>query len=403
MYSIMTTKKELLEQIENQVKSNAIEREQAKKDAEKTKGFQLTIQEETRKRLDEELNKRNEIDDDLKNIPRIGPKTIEKLNAMGIHNIWDLATSSSPAIFEMIGAPNITQEFCTNLVISANRYLQERGGLGEPLISAKTLLDNVVVRKRFSTGDKGLDDFFGGGGIESKAMTEVYGKFQTGKSQICYSTAAATAASGKKVLFIDTEGTFSPTRIQEISEEKGYDINKTLENIMARRISSSAMFQWYVERIRSDITKYNFELIIVDSIIALHRAEFLGRAALAARQQSLAKIMGMLIKVAEASDLAVLITNQVGDSPDPFKPGVFATGGNIVAHTSTHRVYLKTKPGKKEVTINGKKYKRDMSVILMQDSPRYARVEALMTMGRDGVRLDDASKLNEVVEEETTD
>jgi DNA repair protein RadA len=378
-----TSRKKILNQIEKDVKSNAVLKEQVE-----------VKKQETMQRLEEELKKRDEINADLNLIPRIGPKTVEKLHAMGVHNIWDLATSSSPAIFEMIGAPNITQEFCTNLVISANRYLQERGGLGEPLVSAKVLLDNQMVRKRFSTGDKGLDEFFGGGGIESKAMTEVYGKFQTGKSQICYSTAAATASTGKKVLFLDTEGTFSPTRIQEIAEEKGYDVDKTLENILARRLGSSSMFEYYMKEITTDIQNHKFELIVVDSIIALHRAEFLGRASLAARQQSLAKIMGRLIKIAEAYDLAVLITNQVGDSPDPFKPGIFATGGNIVAHTSTHRIYLKTKPGKKETTRNGKKEKRDMSTILMQDSPRYARIEALMTMGRDGVRLEDASKLD---------
>ena len=388
----MTTKKELLEQIETQVKEDAIlQKEQAKRVEENIKEIKSDI-EETRKRLDEELQKRNEIDDDLINIPGIGEKTVEKLHAMGVRNIWDLATSSSPAIFDMIGGSGkYTQEFCTNLVISANRYLREKGGLGEPLVSAKVLLDNAVVRKRFTTGDKRLDNFFGGGGIESKAMTELYGKFQTGKSQICYSTAAATAAAGKKVLFLDTEGTFSPTRIQEIAEEKGYDIDKTLENILSNRLSSSSMFEFYMKDITADIIANRFELIVVDSIIALHRSEFLGRSALAARQQSLARIMGRLIKIAENYDLAVLITNQVGDSPDPFKPGVFATGGNIVAHTSTHRIYLKS-AGQKDFTINGKKVKRDVSKILMQDSPRYARVELMMSMGRDGVRGHDASK-----------
>lgn len=380
------TRKELLKEIETQV----INESEKEKELKETK-------ESLEKKIEQELEKRDEVDMDLSNIPRIGDKTIEKLQAIGIYDVWDLANASSPAIFDVIGSNSVTQEACTNFVISANRYLVEKGVFKKPLIRSKTLLDNDLVRKRFSTGDKALDRFFGGGGIESKSMTELYGKYQVGKSQICYCTAAATAENNKKVLFVDTENTYSPTRIQEICEEKGYDNDKVQDNIMVLKPNSSAMFSLYMRELRKYVRENNFELIIVDSIIALHRAEYLGRGTLALRQQQLAEIVGGLVRMAEAYDLAVLITNQVLDSPDPHKPGSFATGGNIIAHTSTHRIYL-TSYGKKEVTIDGKKVKRDASRILMQDSPRYARVEAMITMGRDGVRAHDGTKLN--IEEE---
>jgi len=385
-------KKDILKQIENQVKEDAVKEEQKKEQ----KILDDSKKEQLQEKLNKDLEKRKEIDVDLNNIRGIGPLTIEKLATVGIYDIWDLATSNAPAIWSIIGDSNKSLEYCTNLIIIANRYLKENEGLDEPIVSSKYLLDNEVVRKRFSTGDEGLDNFFGGGGIESKAITELYGKFQTGKTQICYCTAITAASNNKKVLFIDTENTYSPTRTQEISILRGLDVNKVQENIHVSKVSSSSMLVSVIRDLRRLIKENKFELIIIDSIIALHRAEYLGRTFLASRQQGLAEIMGILIRIAERCNIGVIITNQVGDSPDPFKPGVYATGGNIIAHSSTHRIFLKSR-GQKTEKIKGRNVKRDLSLILMQDSPRYPRTEKLISIGPDGVKVEDASKMDSKV------
>jgi len=393
------TRKELLKDIEDQVikqsssTSTVIEGENNNKEELKE------TKESLENKIDQEKEERKKMELRLENLPRIGPITIQKLRTIGIIDIWGLSSASARAVYDVIGSNTVTQQACTNFIVSAHMYLEEKGYLKKPIINSQFMLDNEVVRKRFSTGDKGLDNFFGGGGIEGRAMTEIYGKYQTGKTQICFCTAATTAQNDKRVLYIDTENTYYATRIQEICEEKGYDSKKVHKNIDIMPVNSASMLSKYVEEIRKYINENKYELIIVDSIIALHRAEFLGRGSLSDRQQELARIMGTLVKVAEAYDVAVLVTNQVLDSPDPLKPGSYATGGNIIAHTSTHRVYLKSY-GKKEVTINGKKVKRDASKILMQDSPRYARTESLLTLGRDGVRVHDAAKLSNEEEEE---
>ncbi|MEM2566355.1 MAG: DNA repair and recombination protein RadA, partial [Candidatus Nitrosocaldus sp.] len=90
------------------------------------------------------------------------------------------------------------------------------------------------------------------------------------------------------------------------------------------------------------IEQHNVKLLIVDSAVAHYRAEFLGRGTLAERQQRLNKFMHMLLRIAETYNVAAVATNQIQASPDmffgdPFKP----TGGHVVAHTSTYRVYLK--------------------------------------------------------------
>ena len=272
--------------------------------------------------------------------------------------------------------------------------------VSQKLVDYKLNMQEEVLKKVQKLKHEGLDNFFGGGGIESKAITELYGKFQTGKTQICYCTAITAASNNKKVLFIDTENTYSPTRTQEISMLRGLDVNKVQENIHVSKVSSSSMLVSVIRDLRRLIKENKFELIIIDSIIALHRAEYLGRTFLASRQQGLAEIMGILIRIAERCNIGVIITNQVGDSPDPFKPGVYATGGNIIAHSSTHRIFLKSR-GQKTEKIKGRNVKRDLSLILMQDSPRYPRTEKLISIGPDGVRVEDASKMDsKVISEE---
>ena len=119
---------------------------------------------------------------------------------------------------------------------------------------------------------------------------------------------------------------------------------------------------------------------------ALHRAEFTGRSSLASRQQELGHIMSYLVKCALHYNVAVIFTNQVLDSPDPFKPGQFATGGNIIGHGSTHRILLKPH------TPTRQGGNRSFSTAVMEDSPRYGRTELMIELGPYGVRGIDPSK-----------
>lgn len=382
-------KKEILEEIEKQIKEEAdkrtedIEKQVEENESKKSEEINLSKQEEEEEKI---------LDIGLHNLPGVGDITISKFKAMGIHDIMDVVMCNTTTLHDILGETK-SMEYCTNLIISANDYLTKNKALNKPLSSLRTLLENEKKRNRFSTGDKGLDDFFGGGGIEGMAITELFGKFQVGKTQICDCVAVTAAANDQKVLFIDTENTFSPTRIQEITMERGLNIDKVLDNILVIPVNAAAMFSHYIQNLTQYVGENDIKVIIIDSIIALHRAEYLGRGVLADRQQSLSKIMGMLDRVAYYKNIAVLITNQVGDSPDPFKKDVYATGGNIIGHSSTHRVYLRSK-GQKTEKVKGRNQKRDLSVIQILDSPRYPRTEAIISMGKDGVRLEDPSKVD---------
>lgn len=355
--------------------------------------------------LKEDLIKQQKIDQeqqsqiklmDIDEIPRVSSNMKKKLTDMGIVTIPDLANSSAVELHEKLASQTATVDFCEYVITYVNKYLRDIGFWKKAVVTSKTLLNDNTIRKRFSTGDEGLDLWFGGGGIESRAVTELYGKFKSGKSQMCFSTAVTTAASGRNVLYIDTENTYSPKRINEIAIYNDFDTDLVQENIKVMRPSSAAILSLYIQEIVRTIREHNIHLVIVDSIIALHRAEYIGRSNLASRQQQLSKIMQYLVKAAEHEDVAVLITNQVLESPDMYKAGQFATGGNIISHASTHRVYMRPKP-----IIKGKTH----SLILMEDSPRYPRTERIIELGTWGVRSVDASKLkkDETAEEEDDD
>jgi DNA repair protein RadA len=318
-------------------------------------------------------------------IKGVGTTTVKKLQEIGIDNIADLAIANASSIHEKLASSKHSRAFCEELVVYADKYLYESGILDKPLRSCKEM-KNQPPRERFSTGDEKIDEWFGGG-IESKSVTEFYGRFKSGKTQICYSTAVCTAASGKKVMYVDTENTFDPMRVEEICKVKGYDVDTVEENILVMQPQAAALLTKNMQLLGKHIKENNIKLVIVDSIIALHRAEFHGRGTLADRQQKLGEIISFLVKGARNYDVGVMITNQVLDSPDPFNPGVKPTGGNIIGHGSTHRIYMKSQ-GQSNAASNT----NNLSTMLMEDSPNYARSELTIQLGKWGVRWIDPSK-----------
>jgi DNA repair protein RadA len=322
--------------------------------------------------------KKGDDDDDDENKPKlitiaeikgVGTTTVKKLQEIGIDNIADLAIANASSIHEKLASSKHSRAFCEELVVYADKYLYESGILDKPLRSCKEM-KNQPPRERFSTGDEKIDQWFGGG-IESKSVTEFYGRFKSGKTQICYSTAVCTAASGKK----------------EICKVKGYDVDTVEENILVMQPQAAALLTKNMQLLGKHIKENNIKLVIVDSIIALHRAEFHGRGTLADRQQKLGEIISFLVKGARNYDVGVMITNQVLDSPDPFNPGVKPTGGNIIGHGSTHRIYMKSQ-GQSNAASNT----NNLSTMLMEDSPNYARSELTIQLGKWGVRWIDPSK-----------
>jgi DNA repair protein RadA len=308
----------------------------------------------------------------LSNIDEIGPATEKRLKEAGFRSIRDLLVRGPVDIAEATG---MEMDESVNICNKARIMLEALGVIDKSFVTATSLYSKQ--RERISTGSKSFDDLLGGG-IETKAVTEVYGEFGTGKTQLCHTICIMvqqdrmTGGLEGKAIYIDTENTFRAERIVSIAQARDLDPNKTLENVIVAKAYNSAHQELIIEETGGVIEVNGVKLIIVDSAVAHYRAEFLGRASLSERQQRLNKFMHMLIRIADTYEVAVVVTNQVQASPEAyFGDNVRPTGGNVVAHTSTYRIYLK-RSGKNRIA-------------RMVDSPYHAEREVLFTLSERGV------------------
>ncbi|MDA4111650.1 MAG: DNA repair and recombination protein RadA [Thaumarchaeota archaeon] len=309
----------------------------------------------------------------------IGPATKAKLNDIGITTVLDLAVKSPSEVADAVGS-DLSR--ATELCNKARAKLVELKYFDEDFVSATEIYKRRKAIERITTGSKNLDDLLAGG-IETQAVTEFYGEFGSGKTQICHTLCVTSqlpkdkGGLSSRVVYVDTENTFRPERIAEIAHSRGQHSDTILEGIIVAKAFNSSHQELILAELGSQIRKSGVRLVIVDSAVAHYRAEFLGRGTLSERQQRLNKFMHTLVRTAEVYNVAVVVTNQVQSSPDTFfGDPTKATGGHVVAHTSTYRIYLR-KSGKNRVA-------------RMVDSPYHAEREIVFFLNEKGV--DDPSE-----------
>jgi DNA repair protein RadA len=316
----------------------------------------------------------------LDDIPGVQPHLISKLRQAGIQSVLDLAVSV-PQELAAGGEGTIISadtEVISELVLKAKKALIDSGALVKEFSTADQVLERRKSLVRFTTGSKNLDDFLKGG-VESQAITELAGEFGSGKSQICHAL-CVTAAKGTRgqinsIIFVDTENTFRPERIHQIAEARGLDSDEIMKKVFVCKIVNSAQLEALIRNLGKSIEEYEARLVIVDSIISLHRAEYSGRETLAERQQRLNVMLHKLIRLAEIYNIAVVLTNQVQSSPDSTY-SLRATGGNIMGHACTYRIFLR-------------KIGRDRMAIMV-DSPHHAYDQVKFTITEKGVENSEA-------------
>jgi len=276
----------------------------------------------------------------ITDLPGIGPAVSAKLESAGVYDMMSLAVMGPAELSDAAGvSPAVARK-----AIQAARGMLDLG--------FQTGIDFAKKRESvfyITTGSKNLNELLGGRGVESRSITEAFGAYGSGKTQLGLTLAVNTqlplekgGANGKCV-FIDTEGTFRPSRIKQIAEGLGANPEKVLKNIFVARAFNSDHQILLIEKISEMIQKGEpIKLIIIDSLTAHFRAEFSGRGQLADRQQRLNKYLHNLMKIAEQHNLAVYVTNQVMSNPAQlFGDPTTAIGGNIVGHASTYRMYLR--------------------------------------------------------------
>ena len=325
----------------------------------------------SKKSKDEDTDSKKEKEYKISDLPGIGPGTVQKLEDAGIYDLMGVAVMGPKELAELAGMG----EAVARKAIQSARKLMSLGFQDGMEFSEKR--KEVLT---ITTGSKNLDNLLGGKGLETKAITECYGAFGSGKSQLGFTLAVRTqlpidmgGANGKSV-FVDTEGTFRPERIRQIANGLGLNPESVLKNIFVARAFNSDHQILLLDKVNEMIKNGEpIRLIVIDSLTAHFRAEFAGRGQLADRQQKLNKYLHNLMKLAESQNIAVYVTNQVMANPgmmfgDPTTP----IGGNIVGHASTYRIYLR----------RGKKGSRVAKLI---DSPNLPDNETIFFVTAKGV------------------
>ena len=306
---------------------------------------------------------------DLEDLPGVGEVTAEKLRASGYGEFSALAAANPHEIAEAAGMGVESAK----KAIAAAKTMVEIG-----FESADEVMERRKHISRITTGSKSLNELLGGG-VETMAITEMYGRFSSGKSQLGFQLAVNVqkppeeGGLGGATLFIDSEATFRPERIVQLATEAGLNPDDVLKKIQVARSENSDHQIILLERCEEVIKEHNIKLIIIDSLTSHFRADYLGRGALGERQQKLNKHVHMLQKLAEKYNLAVYVTNQVMDNPgilfgDPTTP----IGGHVLAHMSTYRLYVR-------------KSKGDKRIARLVDSPNLPEGEAVFTVTTKGI------------------
>jgi DNA repair protein RAD51 len=233
---------------------------------------------------------------------------------------------------------------------------------------------------QLTTGSKELDKLLEGG-VETGSLTEIFGEFRTGKTQLCHTLCVTCQLSLEqgggegKAMFIDTEGTFRPQKLVAIAERFGLSPDDVLENVAYARAHNSEQQMDLLKMAAAMMAADRYALMVVDSATALFRTDFSGRGELSERQMQLAQFLRQLTRIAEEFGVAVVLTNQVVANPDGMSFAKDATkpiGGNIIAHASTTRLRLRKARG-------------DNRVCSVYDSPTLAESEAEFSIGPVGV------------------
>lgn len=309
---------------------------------------------------------------ELIDLPGVGPGAVAKLEAAGIYDLMGLAVLTPPRLSEMAGMG----EAAARKAIQSAREMMNLGFKdGLQYVEERKLIGHIT------TGSKNLDNLLGGRGLETKALTEAYGAFGSGKTQLAHSLAIGVqlpleqGGCNGKAVYIDTEGTFRPERIKQFAEGIEANPDKVLKNILVARAFNSDHQMLLLDKVAELIKNGEpIKLIIIDSLTAHFRAEFSGRGQLADRQQRLNRYLHQLQRIAEQYNLAVYVTNQVMSDPaqmfgDPTK----AIGGNIVGHACTFRMYIR-------------RGKKDSRVAKLIDSPNLPDNETVFMIEEAGLK-----------------
>ncbi len=310
-------------------------------------------------------------EEEIKELPGVGPATAEKLMDSGYKDLLAIAVESPRVLADVAEIGEAT----AGKIINAAKKAADIGGFE----TGDQVLQKRKEVGKLSTGAEAFDELIGGG-VETRSITEFFGEFGSGKTQLVHQLAVNATLPEEEggldgeVIIIDTENSFRPERIIQIAEPTGVDPEDILKKLHVARAFNTHHQMLLAEKALKLGEEMPLRLLVVDSLTSHFRAEYVGRGSLAERQQTLNKHLHKLLKVADRHNAAIIVTNQVTANPDQFfgdptKP----IGGHILGHTATFRIYLRKSKGNKRIA-------------RLVDSPNMPDGEAVFTIDQEGVK-----------------
>lgn len=307
------------------------------------------------------INSLSEVEDvTARRLQDAGYKTIESLataKTKDVQKAVEVGESKARRIVDEAKSVSGRDRFVT-----ADRILDKRGDVGW-----------------ITTGCEEVDNLFGGG-VETQAVTEVFGEFGSGKTQLAHQLCVNIQLPFDKggldgnAIYIDTENTFRPRRIKSMARGADLDPEEALKNIFVAKVVNTDQQLITAEKAQEIVEEKNVRLLVVDTVTSLFRAEYVGREALAERQQKLGQHLLTLHRLADLNNVAVLVTNQVQANPDAFVgESTQPIGGHVLGHSATNRIYLRKSRGSRRIA-------------RVVDSPELPEGEAVFRISGEGIR-----------------
>ncbi len=272
----------------------------------------------------------------LSDLPGVGAATAEKLEQAGYRDMMAVAVAT---LGELVETAGVTEAVARKMINAARDSMKMGFETGMEVLKKRALISKI------STGCTNFDNLMGGG-FETSAITECFGEFGSGKTQVGHLLCVNILKEDPDAhaVYIDTENTFRPERIKQFALGAGMNPEDALTRIMVARAFNSDHQMLLAEKVETMMAEQGkkVRLVVVDSLTSHFRAEFIGRGTLAERQQKLNRHMHTLAKIANTNNICVYVTNQVMAKPDQFfGDPTQAIGGHVVAHASTFRIYLR--------------------------------------------------------------
>lgn len=202
-------------------------------------------------------------------------------------------------------------------------------------------METLGLENRIPTGSKILNEMLDGG-YEKDAITTIYGPAGSGKTVLCILCAMNVAKSGKKVIYVDTEGGFSVERLRQICSSIRWDYKKVLENIIFLKPTSFEEQKKAFEKLKG-LVNDRIGLIVVDTIAMLYRLELGKSEEIHDVNRELGRQIAYLTEIARKNNIPILITNQVYADFDE-KDKVNIVGGDILKYGSKCLIELQITP-----------------------------------------------------------